>query len=441
MVLFSRALPEATYGSYQSFWVYLYLFGALAGVGIQVATLSYSAASLAYIIRSISYRYRLLYAAFITIITLAFALFQQYQTQIAWLPAGLFFGLYVISMITESVLLIFKEFRSLLIVNLLYSIAFVVIHVVAVLQSHSLSTLFSALTVLVALKTMLVARTFIIALRRIESSSTLSMRSVQKHWLHMYLYDLSQFLFKYIDKFILSLFLTKALFAVYFNGSIDIPFLPILLGAVSSAALIHISDNNRQSQERDIQTVLYASRILTGIVFPLFAWLLFFRHELFDVVFTEKYRAAVPVFMFAIGVIPLRCYGFTTMLQKRQKGNIINLGAFLDLFLAVVLMYPMYRLIGLPGVAFSFVISTYLQAAFYLYYTAKMVGRSMLSLIPAFYWVKIMLASIAIIGGMYYGLQQTSLKSNFILLLGMLATMTLSGVLLFFSLRRHHTSK
>jgi peptidoglycan biosynthesis protein MviN/MurJ (putative lipid II flippase) len=98
-------------------------------------------------------------------------------------------------------------------------------------------------------------------------------------------------------------------------------------------------------------------------------------------------------------VLPLRAYSFTTLLQRLHKGNIINIGAVGELALACLLMYPLYLYMGLPGVALSFVISTYLQAGYYLFFTGKYLSASPLSLIPIFNWcIKLIILSILFTG-------------------------------------------
>jgi O-antigen/teichoic acid export membrane protein len=215
--------------------------------------------------------------------------------------------------------------------------------------------------------------------------------SAQVHalWLHMGLYDMLQVIFRWVDKFFVSLLLTAAASAVYFNGSIDIPFLPLILGAAGSAGLMQLAGHhNDHARERHAQQVaLHSGRVLSWIVFPLFFFLLFFRYELFAVLFKNRYEGAVPVFLVSILSVPLRAYSFTTVLQHYHKGGIINAGAALDLLLACALMYPMYLLGGLPGVAFAFTITSYIQAGFYLHHTAKLLQVRWYSLLPLKNWL------------------------------------------------------
>jgi hypothetical protein len=50
-------------------------------------------------------------------------------------------------------------------------------------------------------------------------------------------------------------------------------------------------------------------------------------------------------------------------------------------------MYPFYLMLGLPGVALSIVVSSYVQAAFYMYHTGKVLNVPILSLLPVANWV------------------------------------------------------
>jgi O-antigen/teichoic acid export membrane protein len=142
--------------------------------------------------------------------------------------------------------------------------------------------------------------------------------------------------------------------------------------------------------------------VLSSIVFPIFFFLLFYRYQLFVSVFSEKYIPAIPVFFISIMVLPLKAYNFTTVLQNRHKGSVITMGAILDLLLACLLMYPLYIWLGLPGVALSFVITTYLQAAFYLYHAAKVLGVPIFSLLPFANWLKKLIVFAIVLIAIHY---------------------------------------
>jgi O-antigen/teichoic acid export membrane protein len=193
--------------------------------------------------------------------------------------------------------------------------------------------------------------------------------------------EVVQVLFRWVDKLALNFLLPAALFALYFNGTLDVPFLPLLLGAAGSALLLRFGEPALTDAER-LALLRAAATLLGRLVFPVFFFLLFFRCELFGVVFAHRYDAAVPLFVVSSLVVPLRAYNFTALLQHKGQGPRISRGAVLDLALALALMYPLYRLLGLAGVALAFVLSTYAQAAYYLGHTARLLRVPWASLLP-----------------------------------------------------------
>jgi len=122
------------------------------------------------------------------------------------------------------------------------------------------------------------------------------------------------------------------------------------------------------------------------MAFPLFFFLLYFRQEFIYFFFSEKYAAAIPIFLCSILILPIRAYNHTIILQSRERGNIINRGAVLDMVLAVLLMYPMYLWLGLPGVALSFVCSTVIQVIYYFYHSRKLLQVKGPELLPLSNW-------------------------------------------------------
>ena len=121
-------------------------------------------------------------------------------------------------------------------------------------------------------------------------------------------------------------------------------------------------------------------------MFPLFFFLFYFREELFHVLLTIKYADSIPIFPITVFIVPLRAYNFTSILQNRHRGRIINTGALLDIIVACTLMYPLYQWLGLVGIALSFVISSYVQGAYYLHHTARILNTKVYNIIPLANW-------------------------------------------------------
>lgn len=389
VIAFSRYTSEEVYGSYQNFWVRLYLLSALATLGIPAFLLTYTPGFIKRLFTTLKPWH---YAAMLMWMLLIAGAFGVLHNSTAAMPiyiSSLFFLLHCISAIAESVLITGRKFRLLLWVNLLYTAVFLLLHYAVLTGTFDIETLFLYLLLPAGLKLLITwagAASFIktITLSEAEQYEKAEVRSL---WLHIGIYDVLQRVFTWIDKFVISLLFTAGVSAMYFNGTYDIPFLPLLLGAVSSAALLHLASAAQKND--NISAILIANqtaRILSAVVFPLFFFLFLFREELFNVLLTVKYADSVPIFAVTVFIVPLRAYNFTSILQNRHKGRIINTGALLDLLIACTLMYPLYQWLGLTGIALSFVVSSYLQGAYYLYHTARILNTKVYQIIPLANW-------------------------------------------------------
>lgn len=389
VIAFSHYTSEEVYGSYQNFWVRLYLLSALATLGIPAFLLTYTPGFIKRLFTTLKPWH---YAAMLMWMLLIAGAFGVLHNSTAAMPvyiSSLFFLLHCISAIAESVLITGRKFRLLLWVNMLYTIVFLLLHYAIPVGGFDVPTLFLYLLLPSGLKLLITgasAVSFINSLVLTEEQDY-EKTNIRSLWLHIGIYDVLQRVFTWIDKFVISILFTAGVSAMYFNGTYDIPFLPLLLGAVSSAALIHLASSVRKDD--NISAILIANqtaRILSAVVFPLFFFLFLFREELFHVLLTVKYADSVPIFAVTVFIVPLRAYNFTSILQNRHKGRIINIGALLDLLIACALMYPLYQWLGLVGIALSFVISSYLQGAYYLYHTACILNAKVYQIIPLANW-------------------------------------------------------
>ncbi|OSZ78567.1 hypothetical protein CAP35_10045 [Chitinophagaceae bacterium IBVUCB1] len=437
MIYFSHYLSFDLYGVYNKFWVALYLISTIAALGIQNFLVTYSPSVVASLIKTLTTRHKLYLLGWICLMGLIFAIVQNQamllslpfndafesmrnDTALIWLPFS-FFIVYVLGIMIESVLMVFKNRVVLIWVNAVYSAVFCWLHYLFVQQeTNSMDTLFLYLLLLAAGKLLVYLVAYYFDMKKQAISPVANVQRIRNLWAHMAFYDVSQMVFRWVDKFVLSMVLSAGLFAVYFNGSVDIPFLPLLLGAVGSSGLMQLAYDNRE--EAPVQIQNKTGRILSCIVFPAFFFFLLFRSEFIELTFSVQYLDAVPIFLMSIMVLPLRAYKFTTILQHKHMGRIINIGAVLDMAIAGGLAYPLYLKFGLRGIALSFVISTYIQSAYYLYHTSKALQVSVIKLLPILNWViKLIVFGIVFIGFRY--LLPHSISKEITLISGIVFTM------------------
>ncbi len=390
LILYSRELSETDYGNYQEFWVKYLLLGTLAYAGLPVTIITYAPEMIKAIINRLRLKQYTLYLCWFFFWCILFSFLMRKDLQLpAYLSVSLL-ALYVAHSLQESMILISRQMKGLMIVNFLYAVYFLILHV-WILPYYDLTDLLGFLLIGLIVRSLILA----IFLKGIYSKlspiklESKNLNNIRHLWLHLGLYDLLQNVFRFADKFVISSFLAASVYAIYFNGAqtAEVPLLPYLLGAVSSSILIQLSSGKEQAPGTKHLLLRYSAMLLSSIVFPIFFFLFFFSRELFLVILTEKYLESVPIFTIAILVLPLRSYNYTVLLQHFEKGKLINLGALLDLLLAMALILPLYRLFGLPGIVLSFVISTYLQVLFYLYHTSRITSISITDLLPLKNWL------------------------------------------------------
>lgn len=386
LIAFSRRLDTAVYGSYQNFWTQMYLLNSLACMGIHVIIVTYPTSFVANLLSRLNRKYYISYTFWLLLISSVFG-FLRYNAGGQWIVAQMFIICWCLSLIIEAILITAKRFGILVITNIIYAIVFAILHWQVLHGSFNIDRLFQYLLFLMFFK---VAVNGIVSLsvlhRANKTESMLTIPNIKSLWLHLGFYDVSQMIFRWMDKYIISLFLSAELSAIYFNGSVDIPFLSVILGAAGSASLVQMAYNKKDEDGHAIQLANYSSRLLSSVVFPLFFFFLFFGKELFVVLLSPKYLPSVPIFTMSILSIPLYSYHLTSILQNRHKGAVINKGAMLDLVIALALMYPLYKMIGLRGVALSCVISSYVQAGYYLKKTSGLLKVSVSKLMPLGNW-------------------------------------------------------
>ncbi|WP_212590419.1 lipopolysaccharide biosynthesis protein [Hymenobacter gelipurpurascens] len=387
LVWLSRYMEPAYYGRYQSFWVQWQVLQVVACLGLPTLVLSYPAARVSGLAKGITRKQAALLGSWMLLVAIGFALLQQYVgSPFGPWQAGTFLLLSTPVAVLEAFALLGRQLRSVALLNVAYAGVFGLSHAFLVGRLLNSEQLLGWLLVANLLRLVALGQLARRHYRSQESAVPIQLHTVQSLWMHTALNEVVQMLFRWVDKFALNFVLPAALFALYFNGTLDVPFLPLLLGATGSALLLHFNQPGLPDAER-LATLKSAATVLSAIVFPLFFFLLFFRYELFGVVFAHRYDGAVPLFLVSSLVLPLRAYNFTALLQHKGCGRVITTGALLDLLLAFALMYPLYRLLGLSGVALAFVISTYCQAGYYLAQTAQLLGQSWVDLLPCRPWL------------------------------------------------------
>lgn len=408
---YARLLSVEEYGRYQLVWLFSNLLSVIGLFGLPAVLLSYSLSSIQQWIQT---NQRLFFTTalllqFIPITGLILTREHLSVTEM-WLLVALILIQHG-SILAETIAVKQQLEKRLLLVNIFYQILFLFAHLIVFYTGYSLKYLLLALIGSLLIKIAGLWNPFFSFFKK--SPADFNDPKIGVQWLYLGLNDVLGVLFKWVDKWFILYLVSVTQFALYFNGSYEIPVYALMLSAVGSVMLVEMSRN--KSKAYTILTFHRSAMLLSSFVFPSFAYLLFYHAELFTLLFSEKYKAAIPIFFVTLWVLPLRITHFTAALQVHQRTGIILKGSFYDLTVAFILIAILYPLAGLPGLALAFVLSTWLQALYYSWHTALLLQTSLKKILPFTFLLTWWLIAVAATGISKYVLLNSNLEVKIII--------------------------
>lgn len=397
MIIYSRKLSYNDYGEFQSVWMYANIVNVVISFGLSAVIFSTNLNFLFAFIKNnkkvLSRFYPLLW---IIVLSLFFLFARNFNTSLKFLLI-LFIVVQNIATASETLFIKRGKEKASGIINFFYALFFLGWHIYVLLTGYSLFELMSGIIILSFIK--LIILILLPAKNDTGYGETISENQFLFHWGYLGLSDVLAVISKWLDKAFLLYLLTAADFAVFFNGSFEIPVFSLLISVTGNFLLIEISQNTLLIP-KIIKLYRESFNMLSIVVFPLFFFLFFFREELFSLAFNDKYNASLPIFVISIFIIPLRINNYSVILQCFAQGKKVLFGSILDIVVAITLMLILYPVMGARGIALSIVVSTFCQAVYYLWHSAIVLKTSFFQLVPL---QRLILKFIAI-GLLYFGL-------------------------------------
>lgn len=378
-IFFSRRLSYSDYGIFQSVWMYSNIINVVITFGFTSLILSSNITFLFGFIQRNRKDIFTFYSLVIIISIFILYVFAKNISRSTLLLMLIFILLQNLSSIRETFLIKHGKENKLFIINCIYSFLFLLWHVYILFNNYDLNNLICGVIVFLFLKIILLKyKSFDL---NNPNDSFLQDNIFFKHWLFLGINDIAGVASKWIDKLFLLYLLTPTDFAIFFNGSFEIPFFALLITVAGNLLMIEVSQNI-QSTDKVISTFNNNYKLLSSIVFPVFLFLFFYSNELFTILFDHKYDASIPIFMVSIFILPIRLNNYGALLQCYSKGKIILTGSILDLVVVLVLMFTLYPFMFTKGVAVAVVIGTYIQIGYYLIKSARIMKVPISSLFP-----------------------------------------------------------
>lgn len=405
-IIYSRKLSFDEYGKFQSVWMYANIVNVIISFGLSAIILSTPLNFLFSFIKNnrkkLSIFYSVLWASGLTIL---FFFAKNFNSSLKFLLIA-FIIIQNISSVVETLLIKQHGEKASFVINSVYSLLFAGWHLYVLWTSYSLSFLITGICILSILK--LIAMILVPAKKELYEE-TIKQKHFLSHWAYLGINDVLGVISKWMDKFFLLYLLTATDFAIFFNGSFEIPLFGLLISVTGSFLLIEISGDLRLTG-KVIKLFKESFSMLSSIAFPLFFFLFFFREELFSLIFKDKYNASLPIFAISIFILPLRINSYSVILQCFSQGKKILWGSALDIGIALILMISLYPAMGTRGIALAVVIATYCQAFFYLWHSAKILHTSIFQILPLQKLVLKFLIILGLYSGLFFILTGVELK-------------------------------
>lgn len=397
MVLYSRKLSYHDYGQFQSVWIYTNILSVVLNFGLSSIVLS---SRLDLFVRFVKNNLSKLVWVYFGGALLCFCVFffstRLFSSQTKLLLIA-FIVLQNLCSLTDSLLIKQHQLGAYLGLNMFYTLSFFSIHLYFFYQPFVLNHLILSISFLSLIKS---SGIFLLRFREQNDLRGEPQISIRDNWIFIGLNEVAGIISRWLDKLFLLYLLSPAEFAIFFNGSFEVPLFGVLISAMENIMLTGISADlfNKEAARNVFRE---GFRILSMIAFPLFFFLLVMHSELFELIFDNKYNASIPVFLVYLLLIPVRINHYGVLLQSYGQSKKIAFGSLMDIMVSLLLMYLLYPLTGTIGIALAIVISTYLQAGYYLWESARMMQLSIAELVPVKYLLKWLLA-LALLYGLLY---------------------------------------
>lgn len=436
-IIYSRKLSFDDYGRFQSVWIYVNIVNVIIGFGLSAVILSTNLKFLYSFIKKNKKKIGTFYFLLWFCGLVAFFLFAKNFYPSLKILLIAYIIIQNISNIFATILIKEHGEKYLFFINFFYSLFFLGCHLYVLQTNYSLYNLIAYVSILSVLK--------LIAIRLVPAKKELYENAIDKehfsyHWAYLGLNDILGVISKWMDKFFLLYLLTAADFAIFFNGSIEIPVFGLLISVAGSFLLIEISGNLADTGK--IKRLFKESfNTLSTIVFPLFFFFFFFRNDLFSIAFKEKYNASLPIFAISIFILPLRITNYSVILQCFSQGKRILWGSILDILIAIILMLVLYPVMGTRGVALAIVVSTYIQSTYYVWHSAKILNTSFIELLPLKKLAIKFLVILALYIGLLFIISNLGTILKIIIAILFTAIIILAGILKYFKFffHKNHT--
>ncbi len=201
-----------------------------------------------------------------------------------------------------------------------------------------------------------------------------------------------------MDKIIISSSFTTAQFAIYANGSYEIPLISVLTISVTAVLVPALVRAYSAKDIPEVKRLWHGSARRTAwLFFPSFIFLFIAARPLIVFLFSDKYVDSVIVFRIFLFLLPLRIALYSAFLRALGNTRAILISSLGTCLLSIVLAIILIRIhaLGFTGPAIASVIASYWAAGFCINRAIKTLNWSWREFFPWQTLWAIMLVALA----------------------------------------------
>ena len=217
--------------------------------------------------------------------------------------------------------------------------------------------------------------------------------------LPLYLVEILGASYTYIAGFIISLNLNEVQYALYRNGSVELPVIGTLYTSIS---LVFMADFSKYIQEGKPEWVAaIKKKMITTtavLIFPVAIFFVWFSREFILLYLSSKYEGSAPVFAFFSLVLLVRVQNYTDVLVLLRKPQYVLMSFAVFLISNVSLNLILSHYYGIYGCAVATILSVFILAFMQLHLTIRELHVSYSQYIDVRALSIILLSSVLYIG-------------------------------------------
>ncbi|HEV2441138.1 MAG TPA: oligosaccharide flippase family protein [Steroidobacteraceae bacterium] len=186
-----------------------------------------------------------------------------------------------------------------------------------------------------------------------------------------------------LDRAIVAVVFTPAVYAIYSVGALEIPLDSIFQASVLNVLRASLPALIGEGRIDEVVRIWRDSvRKLALIVVPCFIFLQFFSERFITTLFTQRYEESVHVFRIYLFLLPLHALVLSVVPQVFGRTRLNFYVAAVGVSSNVALSFLLLRVLGILGPATAMVFSSYLTATLYFVVAIRLVKAGPRRLLP-----------------------------------------------------------